>query len=258
MALKDPIIARSLVDELVARLENAIMVGELPSGTLLREQTLARELGVSRGPLREAIRHLEGRMLVQRKPNIGASVVELSNRDLQDLWVMRAALEGAACGLAATHITDQELAELKRIVIRMEQQFASGTLNGAYDAASEADFHFRIIRASRNQRLEQLICGDMHYLLKVYRNRLLAAQPQRTVEAMKEHRAITEVLESRDPVKAEAAMRQHIGNSLANILRTNSLVGPTDELDTPVITQQTNAAQVSSAKMRAARAVPQS
>lgn len=230
------------------------MVGELPSGTLLREQTLARSLGVSRGPLREAIRQLEGRMLVQRKPNIGASVVELSRRDLQEIWIMREALEGVACGLAASHITDEELAELRRIVALHEQEITTGAPVG-YGVSPETDFHFRIMRASRNQRLVQVICGDLHYLLKVYRYRLSTNSPQRAAQALEEHREILAALAKRDPALAEAAMRRHIQSSLANILNAASSTGKELDLNaTPAVPSELLPAKAEKPASRAAAA----
>jgi DNA-binding GntR family transcriptional regulator len=221
LGLTEPIKATSLVNELVERLEHAILVGDLPGGTLLREQTLARSLGVSRGPLREAIRQLEGRMLLQRKPNVGASVVELSLKDLKEIWIMREALEGIACGLAAKNITDEEIAELKRIMKMQEELEEHDHFADSYEESPEFDFHYKIMQASRAQRLVQLICGDLYYLLKVYRYRVSAANPRRPAEALKEHRAILKALVRRDSAEAEAAMRKHLRNSLANMIEAS-------------------------------------
>jgi len=229
VVLTQPVKARSLVDELVERLEHAIMTGELAGGTLLREQTLARSLGVSRGPLREAIRQLEGRMLLQRKPNVGASVVELSQKDLKEIWVLREALEGIACGLAAANITDEEIAALERIVEFQERDLRSDNWGHTYEGSPEFDFHYKIMQASRNQRLVQLICGDLHYLLKVYRYRGTSANLKRASDALVEHRTILKALAKRDPVQAEAAMRAHIRKSLENFLKGNHIFA--DEID---------------------------
>lgn len=220
VVLKHPVKARSLVDELVARLEHAIMTGELEGGTLLREQTLASSLGVSRGPLREAIRQLEGRMLLRRKPNVGASVVALSPTDLQEIWTMREALEGIACGLAAGNITDQEIEELKGTIENQERDLRNDEWAETYEESPEFDFHYKIMLASRNQRLTQMICGDLYYLLKVYyRYRGSSVDPKRAADALKEHRGILKALISRDSAKAEALMRDHIRNALKSFLR---------------------------------------
>ncbi len=220
VGLKHPVKARSLVDELVTRLEHAIMTGELEGGTLLREQTLANSLGVSRGPLREAIRQLEGRMLLQRKPNVGASVVALSPKDMQEIWTMREALEGVACGVAAVNITDQEIGELKGIIKSQESDLRNNKWAETFEESPEFDFHHKIMVASRNQRLTQMISGELYYLLKVYyRYRGSSVDPKRAADALKEHREILKALISKDSVKAEANMRAHIRNALKSFLQ---------------------------------------
>src|SRR5260221_8086103 len=109
--LNSPIEIASLVDRIVERLEQAIMNGGLAPGSKLSEQALARRFGVSRGPLREAIRRLEGRKLIERKPNIGARVATLSEKKLLDIFGVPEALEGLACRLAAEQMTDEEIAD---------------------------------------------------------------------------------------------------------------------------------------------------
>ena len=92
--LSHKVSARSLVDVLVERIEAAIISGDLQPGSKVREQTLATSLGVSRGPLREAIRRLEGRKLLQRTPNIGVSVAALSPGDLYEVLQLREVWRG--------------------------------------------------------------------------------------------------------------------------------------------------------------------
>src|SRR6476659_4288607 len=91
--------AQSLVDVVAERIEAAIFSGQIEPGSRLSEQGLAQSLGVSRGPLREAIRRLEGRKLLERTPNIGVRVAQLSLKDLIDLLVVRESLEGTAAAL---------------------------------------------------------------------------------------------------------------------------------------------------------------
>ena len=102
MMIATPLLSpRVMIDDTVARLEELIMRGELAPGARLREQQLADTLGVSRGPLREAIRTLEGRRLLERTPHAGVRVVQLSLDDLEQLLAMREALEGMAKAIAA-------------------------------------------------------------------------------------------------------------------------------------------------------------
>ena len=108
---------KSLIDSLVSRLEALILSGELPPGAPLREHALAKALGVSRGPLREAIRTLEGRRLLQRIPNSGVRVIELSVEDVEQLLAMREALEGMACRQAAENMTAAEVRRDRKSVV---------------------------------------------------------------------------------------------------------------------------------------------
>ena len=113
---------RVLIDDTVAKLEELIVRGELlPGRTLLPEQALADTLGVSRGPLREAIRTLEGRRLIERTPHAGVRVVKLSLEDLEQLLVTREALEGMACRQAAENMTAAEIRQLRETAARIEQ-----------------------------------------------------------------------------------------------------------------------------------------
>src|SRR5690606_35824069 len=111
-----PVRAQSLVDMIANQLEEAILNGRLAPGTKISEQGLARTLHVSRGPLREAIRRLEGRKLIERTPNIGARVAKLTDRGVQDVLVIREALEGIACRYAAICMSDEEIAALNALL----------------------------------------------------------------------------------------------------------------------------------------------
>lgn len=208
--LNDKISAQSLVDTLVERIEAAIMNGDLQPGSKISEQALATSLGVSRGPLREALRRLEGRKLLERTPNIGARVASLSPGDLYEILQVREALEGMACGLAATRMKDEELKALSGL---LHQQQKSVQATGVYPESMDFDFHFLIAKGSRNARLIQMLCEDLYYLLRVYR-RQSNVTPSRAKQALREHRDIVAALTRRDPVEAERKMRLHIASAL--------------------------------------------
>ena len=207
--LDDKVQAQSLVDVVAQRIEAAIISGQLEPGSKLSEQGLAASLGVSRGPLREAIRRLEGRKLLERTPNIGVRVAALSLRDLNEILQVREALEGLACGLAATNMSDAEIAELEALLDAHEKQKSVQEGAGYYQESKDFDFHFRIVTGSGNERLAQMLTGDLYYLLRVYRYKS-STKPGRAVEALEEHRRIVAALAARDPVAAEAAMRNHL------------------------------------------------
>jgi DNA-binding GntR family transcriptional regulator len=210
--LGEKVRAQSLVDVVAERIEAAIISGTLEPGSRLSEQALAASLGVSRGPLREAIRRLEGRKLLERTPNIGVRVAALSLRDLKDILEVREALEGMACGLAAQNMTDDDIAGVKRLLDDHGNQKSVREGTGYYQESEDFDFHFRILKGSGNARLVEMLCGDLYYLLRVYRYKS-STKPGRAKNALQEHRDIVAALERRDSVAAERAMRKHLRNA---------------------------------------------
>ncbi len=210
--LEGKVQAQSLVDIVAERIEAAIISGQLEPGSKLSEQGLAASLGVSRGPLREAIRRLEGRKLLERTPNIGVRVAQLSLHDLNEILQVREALEGMAAGLAAQNMTDKEIAELAKLLDSHGRQKSVKDGTGYYQESKDFDFHFRIVTGSRNARLIAMLTGDLYYLLRVYRYRS-STKPGRAQEALDEHKALMAALKARDSDAAEAAMRLHLRNA---------------------------------------------
>lgn len=201
--------AQSLVDLVAERIEAAIISGALAPGSRLSEQALAASLGVSRGPLREAIRRLEGRKLLERTPNIGVRVAALSLKDLNEILQIREALESMACALAAQNMTDEEIAGLQKLLDDHGRQKSVKEGTGYYQEAEDFDFHYRIMIGSRNARLAEMVFGDLYYLLRVYRYKS-STMPGRAKEALQEHKAIVAAIARRDAPAAEQAMRQHL------------------------------------------------
>jgi DNA-binding GntR family transcriptional regulator len=210
--LDNKVQAQSLVDVVAERLEAAIISGQLEPGSRLSEQALATSLGVSRGPLREAIRRLEGRKLLERTPNIGVRVAALSLKDLNEILQVREALECLACSLAALNMPDAEIAALKKMLDDHEKQKSVQDKKGYYQETKNLDFHFHIVAGSGNERLAHMLGGDLHYMLRVYRYKS-GAKPGRAAEVLREHKAIVAALEARDPQAAENAMREHLSHA---------------------------------------------
>lgn len=210
--LEDKVQTKSLVDLIAERIEAAIVSGQLEPGSKLSEQGLATSLGVSRGPLREAIRRLEGRKLLERTRNIGVRVAALSLKDLKDILEVREALEGMACNLAAVNMKDAEIVALERLLAGHEKQPEVREGTGYYQESKDFDFHFRIADGSGNDRLVQMLTGDLYYLLRVYRYKS-STKPGRATEALEEHKAIVAALKARDGEAAEQAMRTHLRNA---------------------------------------------
>jgi DNA-binding GntR family transcriptional regulator len=203
--LKGKVRVHSLVDAVTERLEAAIVNGTLKPGSKLKEQALAKSLGVSRGPLREAIRRLEGRKLLQRIPNIGVRVAVLSLREVEEILQVQEALQGMACGLAAHNMSSGEVEALGRLLDNY--QCNPSKLN-EYDSW-DLDFHSRIIAGSGNARLGQMLREDIDLLLKVYQAKSTTTR-ERALEVLSDHQKIVAAISKRDSVTAEKLMRQHI------------------------------------------------
>ena len=210
--LSEKVTAKSLVDHVAERIEAAIVSGALEPGSRLSEQALATSLGVSRGPLREAIRRLEGRKLLERTPNIGVRVAALSLRDLHELLQVREVLEGLACGLAAKHMSEADIQAMCALLKKHEQQKSVQEGKGYYQESKDFDFHFRIVTASRNDRLIAMLMGDLYHLLRIYRYKS-STKPGRAQQALQEHKDIVNAIAGRDSNAAEEAMRVHLRNA---------------------------------------------
>ncbi len=207
---------RTLADRAFEWLEEAIIKGDYPPEAKLDEVALAKSFGISRGPVREAIRRLEGKKLVERVPHVGARVAALNPSDLADILSVREALEGMACRLATERMSDAEIKELENLLDQHADQ--GGLKSGAnyYQNPGDYDFHFRIIQGSRNAKLIEMLCNDLYYLLRVYRYRS-SSRKGRAKEAFQEHQDVVAAMKARDPDAAEAAMRTHLHHALLSI-----------------------------------------
>jgi len=220
MALHAPNLA--LVDETVARLEQAILAGELAQGQKLSEQTLSARFGISRGPLREAIRTLEGRHLVERTPFSGVRVVQLSVDDIEQLLCTREALEGMACRQAAENMTLHETRQLRVCQAALEKGFRAEGLGGVFRAGTaDNDLHTQIARGSRNRWLSDIICRELYPLLQICRFQTTAVTARvkgRADAVHREHEAIIVAIEQRDADAAERSMRAHLVASRTSLI----------------------------------------
>jgi DNA-binding GntR family transcriptional regulator len=205
-----------MVDQVVDRLESAIITGELASGARISEQAIASSMGISRGPLREALRRLEGRGLIERVPHIGARVSALLTQHLEEMLVIRESLEALACRLAAQQITAAELKALEAILKRNSMRSHE---ERTYHQSPDQDFHLAIILASRNQKLITILRDDIYYLMRFHRYRS-GGRPGRSKSVADEHKAILDALSRHSPEEAEAAMRRHLVNAHTSIRST--------------------------------------
>jgi len=207
---------RTLADRVFARLQDDIVRGEILPGSKVSETELASRYGVSRGPLREAIRRLESRKLLERVVHVGTRVASLSVNDLIEIYHVREALEGMAARLAAEHMTPEEVRGLYDVLAQHEQQQDLREDVAYFQREGDLDFHYRIIQGSHNATLSQLLIGELYHLVRMYRYQFstVANRPQK---ALNEHRRIVEAIEARDGEMAELLMRRHISSARKNI-----------------------------------------
>lgn len=208
--------SQTLSDGAFEQIQNAIVKGHIEPGTRISEQYLSSTFGIGRGPLREAIRRLEGRRLVVRIPHAGVRVVSLSYEELIELYHVREALEGMACRLAAANMSEEEIAGLRAVLARHEQHSGLQSNESYYQQEGDLDIHYLIIQGSRNRTLSDMLCGDLYHLLRMYRYRY-STIPERPQQAFAEHHRIIQAIAERDGELAEMLMRRHISASRRNI-----------------------------------------
>ena len=183
----------------------AILDGRLPPGQRLKEEELARELGISRTPVREALLILQAEGLVDAAPNRGAVVRSHAAGDLEDLYQLRALLEGYATRRAAVNITESALESLAASCDRFEKLMDSAVQELVKE---NLFFHNVILEASRSRRVAELVRKVIELPL-VYRSYIWYSIDQRRISAHY-HRQITRALEMRDGERAELVMKEHV------------------------------------------------
>ncbi len=190
-------------------LREAILSGQLKAGERLMEVQLAEEMGVSRTPVREAIRKLELEGLVVMVPRKGAYVAGISTKDITEVFEIRSALESLAAALACERITEEELEELERLLVQVAECAEKNDLETLIQV--DTRFHNVLYRASRNERLAQIInnLGDQ---IQRFRTTSLAT-PGRMKEALEEHKALVEAITARDVELARRLAEEHIENA---------------------------------------------
>ena len=195
-----------LRDVVFNTLRQAILKGELRPGERLMEIQLAQRLGVSRTPVREAIRKLELEGLVLMVPRKGAEVAEITVKDLEDVLEVRAALEELAAKIACDHITDEQLQELKRAAGDFKKVLDTDDLTSCVQA--DMRFHEIIYNATDNARLLQIL-NNLREQMYRYRIEYLKDKSMHKT-LVEEHDAIRRALKKRDKEKAAQAICVHI------------------------------------------------
>ncbi len=205
-----------LRDVVFYTLRRAILKGELEPGERLMEVALANKMGVSRTPIREAIRKLELEGLVVMIPRRGAEVAKITEKDLSDVLEVRECLEDLAIRLACERITDEEIAHLKETA-----KLFAASLNGpdlSQSASYDADFHDIIFGATHNARLIQILNNLRE---QMYRYRLEYIKDKKFhAQLISEHDEIVQALEACDPERSVEIMGRHIRYQEQAVLNT--------------------------------------
>lgn len=209
-----------LLSQKVYRLiKDRITKGEFKSGTKIYEASIARKLGVSRTPVREALRELAAEGLVKMEPNLGVMVIDFSLDDLQEVLQIRKLIEGFAASIAAQKITEVELKQLEKMLSKMSLCFDKGNVVGYSEA--NAEFHDMIFKVCGNKRLTK-IHENLSDTDHRFRIRALRKNSGRLKYSLKEHQKIFEALKSRNSEEAERFSQEHINQVWENILQSNS------------------------------------
>ncbi len=207
---------KPLRDVIFDTLREAIIVGELKPGQRLMEVQLAEKMGVSRTPVREAIRKLELERLVEMLPRKGAHVAELSVKDIMDVLEVRATLDGLATSLSATRITDDEKKELRHLLDQFINYVEKENLQGSIK--KDVEFHDVIYRSSRNDKLIQ-ISNNLREQIQRFRI-VYIKDYSSSRELIREHTEIYEAIIAGNPETAMEAARRHIKNQEETIIRS--------------------------------------
>ena len=199
---------RALYEEVAELMRQRIFAREMEPGSWIDELRIAEALGISRTPLREALKVLAAEGLVTMKPRRGAYVTEVSRDDVSQVYHLLALLESDAAGRVATQATDTQRAELAALHDKLEKQVRQ---RDAFFATNEL-FHISLLQMAGNRWALQLV-QDLRKVMKLNRHHSLFKQG-RLADSLVEHRALMKAIEARDPVAAAALMRAHFASGL--------------------------------------------
>lgn len=199
---------KPLRELVLEEMREAILNGVLQPRERLMEIQLAEELGVSRTPIREALRKLELEGFIVMIPRKGAYVADFSLRDLEDIFEVRKVLEGLAAELCTERATDEEIAEMKRLLRLKEESIANNDMKLLLEV--DTKFHELLYQGSRNDHLKDII-SNLREQIDRFRSASLQ-YPGRMKRSLEEHHAILNAIAARDGETANRLAKEHIEN----------------------------------------------
>ena len=203
----------SLRGRVFNRIREDILSGKYHRGEELKETAIANSMGVSRTPVREALRQLELEGLVNIIPNKGAYVMGITMEDVKDIYQIRSLLEGLCARWATKKVTDEELAQLEEVIYLSDFHVNKKH----YEQVLELDnkFHELLYKISGSNILEHVLSDFHHYVERV--RKITIASNHRAIESNEEHKKILAAMKMRNEDQAEALANQHIMNTIKNI-----------------------------------------
>lgn len=206
---------RSLRGKVFEKLREDILSGVYKEKEELREISIGEALGVSRTPVREALRQLELEGLVKIIPNKGAYVTGITQADVRDIYKIRSMLEGLCARWATEHITEEQMTELEEILLLSEFHLKKKEECAEQVSVLDGRFH-KVLYEASNSRIMEHVLSDFHKYVKMAR-RMSVGSKSRAEKSVEEHRQILEAIKKRDADLAEELANQHIMNVMANL-----------------------------------------
>jgi DNA-binding GntR family transcriptional regulator len=200
----------SLHGEILSRLRDYLVEGNIPEGGRVPERQLCEMFGISRTPLREALKVLAAEGLIDLLPNRGARVRQLSARDLEELFDLMGGLESLAGRLACETITEEEIAGIERLHYEMYGYYLHRDMHNYFQLNQR--IHERIVDAARNETLRVAYATFAGRIRRVRYSANFARQRQRWAEAMREHEAIVDALRRRAGGELSDILFHHLRN----------------------------------------------
>ncbi len=204
----------SLRGRVFNKIREDILNGKYKENEELKEVAIGHELGVSRTPVREALRQLELEGLVQIIPNRGAFVTGIQAVDVHDIYMIRARLEGLCARWACENITKELMDEMEENVYLAEFHAKKGNMEQMTELDNQ--FHWILYEASASKMLEHLLEDYHQYVMRIRKKTL--STPERAIASNLEHRGIMEAIKAKDPDEAEKRACEHMQNAYANMV----------------------------------------
>ncbi|MBQ9663696.1 MAG: GntR family transcriptional regulator [Oscillospiraceae bacterium] len=205
----------SIADQIFDQLEREILAGKYARGEVLSELGLSKALGVSRTPIREAIRRLEQEDFLEESGR-GAVVVGITREDMEDMYEIRLETEGKAARRAAQNVTDEQLAAM-RDVLDLQRFYCEKSGENSSDQIKNQDseFHQLFYRSTGSKSYYNTLCA-LHKRMTKFR-KASVSKKSRALQSLEEHEAIYAALAAHDPDRAEQAALTHVCNARARM-----------------------------------------